>query len=60
VKVFRLFRLERIVLVFGVWTQYVDVQHLTSLQGQRVCDALFFQASGFAGFGALNLFFQLS
>ncbi len=37
--------------MFGVWTQYVD---LTSWQGQRFCDALFFQASGFAGFGALN------
>jgi hypothetical protein len=61
VKVFRPFRLERSFLVFGVWTQYVDEQHLSSWQGQRVCDgALFFQASGFAGFGALNLFFQLS
>jgi hypothetical protein len=29
-------------------------------KGQLVCDALFFQANGFAGFGALNLFFQLS
>jgi hypothetical protein len=43
VKVFRLFRLERIVLVFRVWTQYVDVQHITYRQGQRVCDALFYE-----------------
>jgi hypothetical protein len=28
VKVFRLFRLEGIVLVFRVWTQEVGVQHL--------------------------------
>jgi len=41
VKVFRLFRLERIVLVFRVWTQHVDVQHLICWQGQRVSDALF-------------------
>jgi hypothetical protein len=38
VKVFRLFRLERTVLVFTMWTQYVDVQYW---QGQPVCDALF-------------------
>jgi hypothetical protein len=43
VKVFRLFRLERIVLVFRVWTQYVGVQHITYRQGQRVCDALFYE-----------------
>ncbi len=30
VKVFRLFKSEQIFLVFGVWTQYVDVQHLGS------------------------------
>ncbi len=41
VKVFRLFGLERIVLVFRVWTQWVDVQHHIYWQGQRVCDALF-------------------
>jgi hypothetical protein len=41
VKVFRLFRLERIVLVFRVWTQEADVQHLIYWQGQSVCDALF-------------------
>jgi hypothetical protein len=41
VKVFRLFRLEWIFLVFRVWTQYVDVQHLIYWHGQRVCDALF-------------------
>jgi hypothetical protein len=40
-KVFRLFRLKRILLVFKVWTQYVHVQHLIYWQGQRVCDALF-------------------
>jgi hypothetical protein len=42
VKVFRLFRLERIFLVLRVWTQYIgrDVQHLIYWQGQRVCDAL--------------------
>jgi hypothetical protein len=40
-EVFRLFRLERIVLVFRVWTQQVDVQHFIYWQGQRVCDALF-------------------
>ncbi len=40
-KLFRLFRLERIVLVFRVWTQSVDVQHLIYWQGQCVCDALF-------------------
>jgi len=40
VKVFRLFRLEWIVLVFRVWTQEVDVQHLIYWQGQPVCDAL--------------------
>jgi len=33
VKVFRLFRLERIFLVFRVWTQQVDVQHLIYWQG---------------------------
>ncbi len=42
VKVFRLFRLERIDLVFRVWTEYVDVQHLLCWQDQRVCDALLF------------------
>ncbi len=41
VKVFGLFRLERIVLVFRVWTQYADVQHLIYWQGQHVYDALF-------------------
>jgi len=40
VKVFRLFRLEWIFLVFRVWTQYIDVEHLIYWQGQRVCDAL--------------------
>jgi hypothetical protein len=40
-SVFKLFKLEWIVLVFRVWTQYVDVQHLMYWQGQRVCDALF-------------------
>ncbi len=43
VKVFRLFRLERIVLVFRVWTQYVDVQRITYWQGERLCDALFYE-----------------
>ncbi len=41
VKVIGLFRLEWIVLVFRVWTQYADVQHLIYWQGQHVCDALF-------------------
>jgi hypothetical protein len=41
VKVFRLFRVECIFLVFRVWTQYVDVQHLIYWQGQRVSDAFF-------------------
>ncbi len=41
VKVFRLFRLEQIVLVFRVWTQYVDAQHLIYSQDQLVRDALF-------------------
>jgi hypothetical protein len=41
VKVFRLFRLEQIVLVFRVRTQYADVQHIIYWQGQPVCDALF-------------------
>ncbi len=41
VKVFRLFRLEQIVLVCRVWTQQVDVQHFIYWQGQCVCDALF-------------------
>jgi hypothetical protein len=41
-KVFRQFRLERIVLVFRVWTEYIDVQHLLYYQDQRVCDALLF------------------
>jgi hypothetical protein len=40
VKVFGLFRLEWIFLVFGVWTQYIDVHHLIYWQYQRVCDAL--------------------
>jgi hypothetical protein len=30
-----------IFLVFRLWTQEVDVQHLIYWQGQRVCDALF-------------------
>jgi hypothetical protein len=41
VEVFRLFRLEQIVLMFRVWTQQVDVQHFIYWQGQHVCDALF-------------------
>jgi hypothetical protein len=41
VKVFRLFRSERIFLVFKEWTQYFDAQHLIYWQGQHVCDALF-------------------
>ncbi len=41
VKVFRLFRMEQIVLVFRVRTQYADVQHIIYWQGQSVCDALF-------------------
>jgi len=41
VKVFRLFGMELIFSVWRVWTQKVDVQHLTYWQGQRVCDALF-------------------
>ncbi len=41
VKVFRLFRLEWIVLVFRVWTQYIDLQYGIYWQGQRVCDAFF-------------------
>jgi hypothetical protein len=41
VKVFRLFRLEQIVLVFRMSTEYVDVQHLLYWQDERVCDALF-------------------
>jgi len=40
VKVFGLFRLEWIFLVFGVWTQYIDVHHLIYWQYHRVCDAL--------------------
>jgi hypothetical protein len=40
-KVFRLCRLDRIVLVFRVRTQYVDVQHLLYWEGQRACDDLF-------------------
>ncbi len=36
VKVFRVFRLEWIFLVFRVWTQYVDVEHLIYWQGQHV------------------------
>ncbi len=36
VKVFRLVRLEWIVLVFRVWTQQVDVQHLIYWQGECV------------------------
>jgi hypothetical protein len=39
-KVFRLVRLKRIFLVFKVWTQYIDVQHLNYWQGQHVYDAL--------------------
>jgi hypothetical protein len=38
VKVFRL--LEQIVLVFRVWTQHVDAQHVIYWQGQHVCDAV--------------------
>ncbi len=41
VKVFRLFRSEWIFVVFGVWTQWVDVQHIIYWHGQCVCDALF-------------------
>ncbi len=41
VKMFRLVRLERILLVFRVWTQLVDAQHLIYWQGHCVCDALF-------------------
>jgi uncharacterized protein YybS (DUF2232 family) len=41
VKVFRLFRLAWIVLMFRLWTQEIDVQHLIYWQGQCVCDALF-------------------
>jgi hypothetical protein len=33
VKLFTLFRLERTFLVFRVWTQYIDVQHLIEWQG---------------------------
>ncbi len=44
VIVFRLFRLERIVLVLRVQTQQVDVQHHIYWQG-HVCDALFFSLS---------------
>ncbi len=39
-KVFRLVRLKRIFLVFRVWTQSIDVQHLNYWQGQHVYDAL--------------------
>ncbi len=39
----KVFRLERIVLVFTMWTQQVDVQHLIYWQGHHVCDALFYQ-----------------
>jgi hypothetical protein len=42
VKVFRLFRLKRIILVFRVWTQYINVNHLIYWQGQHVCDALLY------------------
>ncbi len=35
-KVFRLVRLEWIFLVFRVWTQYIDVQHLIYWQGRHV------------------------
>ncbi len=42
VSLVKVFRLAWIVLVFRVWTQFVDVQHLIYWQGQRVCDALFF------------------
>jgi hypothetical protein len=51
VKVFRLLRLEWIVLVFTVWTQKVDVQHLIYWQGQRVCDALLNKAPTQGGQG---------
>ncbi len=43
VKVFRPFGLEPIFLVFRMWTQQVDVQHLIYWQIHRVCDALFYQ-----------------
>jgi hypothetical protein len=43
VKVFKLFGLEPIVLVFRVWTRLVDVQHLVYWQGQLVWNALFTQ-----------------
>jgi hypothetical protein len=36
VKVFRLFRMERIFLVFRVWTELVDVQHLIYWQAQGI------------------------
>jgi len=49
VKVFRLFRLERIFLVFRVWTRYVDVQHLIYWQGQGVCDAFFCLCTNVSG-----------
>ncbi len=39
-KVFRLFRLEWTFLVFRVWIQSIDVQHVIYWQGQRVYDAL--------------------
>jgi len=41
VKVFTLFRLEWIFLVFRMWTQYIDVQHLIYWQGHCVCDVFF-------------------
>ncbi len=44
VQVFRLFRLEPILLVFRESVDTVgreDVQHLIYWQGQHVCDALF-------------------
>jgi hypothetical protein len=52
VKMFRLFRLERIVLVFTVWTQYVDVQYW---QGQRVYHALFQGTLELARYGRAHL-----
>ncbi len=45
-KVFRLFRLEWIFLVFRVWIQYIDVENLIYWQGQCVCDALLDKVGG--------------
>jgi hypothetical protein len=43
VSLVKVFTLEQIVLVFRVWTQYVDVQRITYWQGERLCDALFYE-----------------